>query len=196
MYFHGLRRARLLYARALIGQTTRGDNSATSTVAVIQMSSKEYTWPWHTYIRVWINRTRLPILLVVSWTGKTNISPSVPVRAWEFRLARRVRPSRPASACSFFKLRLNLVLTRGIPLDLRGGVLCVFYYWLVEFSRKLMISKSSPWTQGRKTLSGREKRRSHSSMNTTISTTDDARYIYCCNNIRRYIYVNTSTIYY
>ena len=35
-----------------------------------------------------INRVRLPILLVV------------PVRAWEFGLARRVRPSRPASACS------------------------------------------------------------------------------------------------
>ena len=26
--------------------------------------------------RVWINRVRLPILLVVSWTGKTNISLS------------------------------------------------------------------------------------------------------------------------
>ena len=29
-----------------------------------------------TYIRVWINRVRLPILLVVSRTGKTNISLS------------------------------------------------------------------------------------------------------------------------
>ena len=52
-----------------------------------------------TYSRVWINRVRLPILLVVSWTGKMNIAP-VPVRAWEFGLARRVQPSRPASACS------------------------------------------------------------------------------------------------
>ena len=51
-----------------------------------------------TYSRVWINRVRLPILLVVSWTGK-KYSP-VPVRAWEFGLARRVQPSRPASACS------------------------------------------------------------------------------------------------
>ena len=34
----------------------------------------------------------------------------VPVRAWEFGLARRVQPSRPASACSFSILRLNLVL--------------------------------------------------------------------------------------
>ena len=33
-----------------------------------------------TYSRVWINRVRLPILLVVSWTGKMNIplSPCVP----------------------------------------------------------------------------------------------------------------------
>ena len=35
---------------------------------------------------------------------------------------RRVRPFRPASACSFPSLRLNLVLTRGIPPDFRGGV--------------------------------------------------------------------------
>ena len=33
-----------------------------------------------TYSRVWINRVRLPILLVVSWTGKMNspLSPCVP----------------------------------------------------------------------------------------------------------------------
>ena len=33
-----------------------------------------------TYSRVWINRVRLPLLLVVSWTGKMNIplSPCVP----------------------------------------------------------------------------------------------------------------------
>ena len=29
---------------------------------------------------------------------------------------------RPASACSFSTIRVNLVLTRGIPPDLRGGV--------------------------------------------------------------------------
>ena len=33
----------------------------------------------------------------------------------------RVRPSRPVSACPFSTLRLN-PLTRGIPLDFRGGV--------------------------------------------------------------------------
>ena len=46
----------------------------------------------------------------------------VPVLAWEFGLARRVRPSCPASACSFSALRLNLVLTHGIPPDFRNGV--------------------------------------------------------------------------
>ena len=44
------------------------------------------------------------------------------VRAGEFGLARWVRQSRPASACSFSKLRLNLVLTYGIPPEFRGGV--------------------------------------------------------------------------
>ena len=37
-------------------------------------------------------------------------------------LAKRVRPSRPTSACSFSILRLNLALTHGIPRDFRGGV--------------------------------------------------------------------------
>ena len=46
----------------------------------------------------------------------------VPVRAREFGLARRVQPSRPASACSFSALRLNLVLARGVPPAFRGGV--------------------------------------------------------------------------
>ena len=43
-------------------------------------------------------------------------------------LSRETRPSRPASACSFFKLRLNLVLTHGIPSELCGGVLRIFFY--------------------------------------------------------------------
>ena len=34
----------------------------------------------------------------------------------------RVLPSHLASACSFSTLRLNLVLTHGIPPDFRGGV--------------------------------------------------------------------------
>ena len=46
----------------------------------------------------------------------------VPVCASESGLARWVRPSRPASACSFSTLRLDLVLTHGIPPDFGGGV--------------------------------------------------------------------------
>ena len=56
--------------------------------------------------RVWITRVRLPILA----RGQLNTVP-----AWEFDIARQVRPSRPASVCSF-TLRLNLVLTHEIPL--------------------------------------------------------------------------------
>ena len=52
-----------------------------------------------TYSRVWINRVRLPILLVVSWTGKMNISLSA-FAPENSGLARRVRQSRLASACS------------------------------------------------------------------------------------------------
>ena len=54
--------------------------------------------------------------------NKDNEYFLVPVRALEFKLAKRVRQSRPASSCSFSKLRLNLVLTHGIPLYFRGGI--------------------------------------------------------------------------
>ena len=37
------------------------------------------------------------------------------MRAWEFGLARRVQPSRPASACSSPYSRLNLILTGFLP---------------------------------------------------------------------------------
>ena len=53
---------------------------------------------------------------------RENENFPVPVRAWEFGLARRVRPSRPASACSFSTLRRNRVLTHGIPPTFRDGV--------------------------------------------------------------------------
>ena len=43
--------------------------------------------------------------------NRENEYVPVRVRALEFGLARRVRQSRPASACSFFILRLDLVLT-------------------------------------------------------------------------------------
>ena len=50
----------------------------------------------------------------------------VRVRASELGLARRFRQPRPASACSFAILSLNLVLPYGIPPKFRGGVHLVF----------------------------------------------------------------------
>ena len=54
--------------------------------------------------------------------NRENEYLAVPIRAWDFGLARRVRPSRPASDCSFSIPSLNLVLTHGIPPDFRGSV--------------------------------------------------------------------------
>ena len=58
--------------------------------------------------------------------NRVNEYSPVPVRALKFGLARRVQPSRPASACSFSILRPNLVLTHVIPPDFRGGVHYLF----------------------------------------------------------------------
>ena len=70
--------------------------------------------------RVWSNRVRLPILHVVSWTGKMNISlsPFAPEN-----LASRDGFGSPPRVCLLISiLRLNLVLTYGIPPEFRGGV--------------------------------------------------------------------------
>ena len=73
-----------------------------------------------TYSRVWINRVRLPILLVVSWTGKIIFPcPRVCLRIWSRETGSAV-PSRVSLLISI--LRLNLVLTFGIPPEFRGGV--------------------------------------------------------------------------
>ena len=50
------------------------------------------------YSRVWINRVRLPILLVVSWTGKMNIplSPCVPENLVSRDVFGRPVPRQPA----------------------------------------------------------------------------------------------------
>ena len=59
-----------------------------------------------------------------SWSAEQGIgffSP-VSVGARSFCLARRVRPSRPASARTFRTLKLNLVLTSEIPPAFRDGV--------------------------------------------------------------------------
>ena len=61
-----------------------------------------------TYSRVWINRVRLPILLVVSYTC---------LRIWSRETGSAV-PSRVSLLISI--LRLNLVLTYGIPPEFRG----------------------------------------------------------------------------
>ena len=75
----------------------------------------------HHICRVRINRVRLPILLVVSWAGKMNIS------VFQFAPENLVSrdgsavPSRVSLLISI--LRLNLVLTYyGIPPEFRGGV--------------------------------------------------------------------------
>ena len=75
----------------------------------------------HTYrARVWINRVRLPVLHVVSWTGKW-IFPCARsrLRDWSRETGSAV-PSRVSMFLSI--LRLNLVLTYGIPPEFRGGV--------------------------------------------------------------------------
>ena len=70
--------------------------------------------------RVWIDSIRLPILLVVSWTGKVNIPcPRSRLRIWSRETGSAV-PSRVSLFISV--LRLNLVRTYGIPPDFRGGV--------------------------------------------------------------------------
>ena len=88
----------------------------------VKYSKGYYALYGHTYSRrVRINRVRLPILHVVSSTGKLNISLSAfsRLRVWS-----RETGSAVASRVSLFIsiLRLNLVLTYGIPPEFRGGV--------------------------------------------------------------------------
>ena len=72
------------------------------------------------YSGVWINRVGCQSF---SWSAEqgNDYFPAL-VRALKLSLVRRVRPSHPASACSFSILRLNLVLTHGITPDSRGGI--------------------------------------------------------------------------
>ena len=60
-----------------------------------------------------------------SQLNRENEFPLSPY-AREFGLARQVQPSRPASACSFSILRLNLVLTHEIPPDFRAVSIYLF----------------------------------------------------------------------
>ena len=71
--------------------------------------------------RVWIDRVRLPILLVVSWTGKTIIS--LFAFAHENLVSRGGFGSVPSRVSLLVSiLRLDIVPTYGIPPDFRGGV--------------------------------------------------------------------------
>ena len=72
------------------------------------------------YSIVRINRVRLPILLVVSSTGKIIYPcPRASLRIWSRETGSAV-PSRVSLLISI--LRLNLALSYGIPLEFRGGV--------------------------------------------------------------------------
>ena len=67
--------------------------------------------------------------------NRENENIPVSVRGREFDLARRVRPSRPASACSFSILRLNLVLIHGIPLAFHDSVHIYIYIYIYTINR-------------------------------------------------------------
>ena len=57
--------------------------------------------------------------------GQLNRKPVfclLPVHAWKFGIARRIRPSRPASACPSSTVRQYMVLSRGIPPAFCSGV--------------------------------------------------------------------------
>ena len=57
----------------------------------------------------------------------------VPVRAREFGLARQVRPSRPASACSFSTPRLKMVLITGfLPVSATASTYAVNHHSLMS----------------------------------------------------------------
>ena len=74
------------------------------------------------YTRVCFNRVVRKIINPArGQLNRGNEYFPVPVGHREFGLARQVRPSRPASACSFSIVTLNLVLIHGTPPDFRGG---------------------------------------------------------------------------
>ena len=59
--------------------------------------------------------------------NRENEHFSVPVRACEFGLARRVWQSRPASACSFFTPKLNMVpITGFLPISDSASIYLLF----------------------------------------------------------------------
>ena len=81
--------------------------------------TNKYVWSSHT-ARVRINRVRLPILPVVNSKGKMNFPcPRSRLRIW----SRETGSAVPFCVSLLISiLRLNLVLTYGIPPDFRAGV--------------------------------------------------------------------------
>ena len=77
---------------------------------------------------VWNIRVRLVTNPARGKLNRANDYFPVPARnnAWEFGLVRRVRPSRPASACSFSALGLNLIgwclLTELLPISAAASI--------------------------------------------------------------------------
>ena len=102
-----------------------------------------YMYVWSSHIaRVWINRVRLPILLVVSWTGKNNIplSPCVPENLVSRDGFSRPVPRQPAHLSI---LRLNLVLTYGIPPEFPG-------VWIAKVGN--CLKSSGTWGDGDRSI--------------------------------------------
>ena len=94
-------------------------------VLLVQIRAVECVVYGHCIARIWINRVRLPILLVVRRTGKMIISLSAFVPGiW----SRETGSAVPSCVCLLISiLRLNLVLTYGIPPEFRGGVHLFIY---------------------------------------------------------------------
>ena len=70
-----------------------------------------YVWSSHFLAELWIKRVNVADPFRGQLNRENEHFP-VPVRAWEFGLARQVRSSRPASVCSCAVLRLDLVESR------------------------------------------------------------------------------------
>ena len=101
-----------------------GQPYSLQTIRVFLLVTSVCMYVWHRIVwsshiaRVRIDRVRLPILLVVSSTGKNEYFP-VSVRIWSRETGSAV-PSRVSLLISI--LWWNLVLIYGIPPEFRGGV--------------------------------------------------------------------------
>ena len=90
-------------------------------IDVERITSTSCMYGHHIIARVWINRGRLPILLVLSLTGKMKI-PFLSAFAPENVVSRDGFGSPVPRQPAYLLLRLNLMLTYGITPEFRGGV--------------------------------------------------------------------------